>query len=805
VSYGQQPGGQSELQVGMPVSSDSGWKGTITEVIPGAPGYDGAVRVAWHGDGTTLVALSMFAIENGQAIIRTRPSPPQNAPAQLTVMQPTDDEIQARLASPAQSDPSHVNPYVNDPPLVTPEPPPIHPTHGGQFHDEAATYVPPVPRETTPEARPAVAYGHEPERYIQPLLRKEALAPPSTGLAGRVLETQETPAISLQPVPPTGASASTASRWSGRRRIWRGGPLMSPSSRGAAGRQGSGRQVNNSPTASRVVRGTASAFFPSAVESDSRNLLTFLLDKAALSRLSTAVRMIVPAAKMHVQLAVQVVAPDFIVLDWRTQKPIGNSITMDVDVSGEAPRGEGKALLKANAVQQRVNTTITLLFAYDGVTIGCIQIPTVIIDSSFARLRANNRRRPAAAVPLEMQANNAKAPDVSLNIIDHGATNPLLAGQFHLVATLNATGATYDFGGFTVPGQRSAERYAEHLLKAMENAWQLHPEQRRHRIEGIGLDLWAQLPADFRRFYWKEMHGRELSIMIASHEPFIPWELVKPQREPGGETADLFGVSFAIARWQYNRHTPSPLTISRFVVFAPNYAEDERFLRYTLEEARELSKGFSAELLPGLHQAVLDLFMAGGAQAIHFAAHGRMDTDDPSTSALRLEDTDLLISDVRLANLRGDRPLIFLNACEVGQQGWFLTQIGGWATAFCDIGSTAFVGPYWAVNDAVAKKAAILFYGELVGGNGRKGKTIGQAMQAVRRRFLSDDEFPFHPTWLAYTLHCHPNVTVQNGDVIKKLTAEHRCTHCRTPLRTSDAVCPVCGTPVAERGTSRSS
>jgi stress response protein YsnF len=117
-------------------------------VIPAAPGYDGAVRVAWHGDGTTLVALSMFVVENGQAIIRTQPPPPQAAPApQPAAMQPAEDEMQTRLASPAQNDPSHVNPYVDDPPLVTPEPPPIHPTHGGQYQDDDLTYVPPAPRQ----------------------------------------------------------------------------------------------------------------------------------------------------------------------------------------------------------------------------------------------------------------------------------------------------------------------------------------------------------------------------------------------------------------------------------------------------------------------------------------------------------------------------------------------------------------------------------------------------------------------------------------------------------------------------------
>jgi len=142
--------GQPDLQLGMPVSSDNGWTGTITEIIPAAPGYEGAVRVAWHGDGTTLVARSMFVVENGQAVIRTQPSP---APQHYMEPRPqaSEDDFATRLATPAENDPSHVNPYVNDTPLVTAEQPPIHATHGGQVRDDADVgELAAAPRDTMP-------------------------------------------------------------------------------------------------------------------------------------------------------------------------------------------------------------------------------------------------------------------------------------------------------------------------------------------------------------------------------------------------------------------------------------------------------------------------------------------------------------------------------------------------------------------------------------------------------------------------------------------------------------------------------
>jgi CHAT domain-containing protein len=154
---------------------------------------------------------------------------------------------------------------------------------------------------------------------------------------------------------------------------------------------------------------------------------------------------------------------------------------------------------------------------------------------------------------------------------------------------------------------------------------------------------------------------------------------------------------------------------------------------------------------------VVQLLRSRGLQAIHFAGHGRFDPAAADASELLLADAPLRPTDVAGATIgQAERPLVFVNACEVGQQEWALTQIGGWAEAFCAAGCTAFVGPYWPVEDRVAARAARVFYEAL-----RAGETVGQAMQAVRRRFQTDAEFPAHPTWLAYTLHCQPNVTVE--------------------------------------------
>lgn len=182
-------------------------------------------------------------------------------------------------------------------------------------------------------------------------------------------------------------------------------------------------------------------------------------------------------------------------------------------------------------------------------------------------------------------------------------------------------------------------------------------------------------------------------------------------------------------------------------------------LAFAQAEATALVGRFGARRVPGQYRAVIDLLRSTGSQAIHFAGHGHFDPAVADASEIVLTDTSLRPTDLAGATIgRSEHPMIFVNACEVGQQDWSLTQIGGWADAFCGAGCSAFVGPYWPVDDRVATKASLVFYDAL-----REGQTMGRAMQTMRRRFETDEEFPAHPTWLAYTLHCQPNVTVQFG------------------------------------------
>jgi CHAT domain len=520
------------------------------------------------------------------------------------------------------------------------------------------------------------------------------------------------------------------------------------------------------------------------VEAGSEAVLSYAIDHQAVFERSAPVTLSVPQGVTEVPLVVAVHAGSFRVYDFESGEARNfHRVTLRLDAP--APLA-GQFLLRAPETATELATEVDVRFLHQGLPVGEVSIPTAIAPrpapaaaaappAGDAPGRSAGGGREIMASPLSIGGASppgaptperergpsggvgaiaisfaaAPPPDLVLRVREAGA------GRYELTVDRDGgTGARfYDrpLGAFPVTDR--AATYTEGVLETLRDARRLLPEVRVPRVEGVGRALWRNLPEDFRDFYWAEMHGRELSIAIYSDEPYVPWELIVPEA-PDGAAAPMLGVAFSVARWKRARFFPDPLRVAGFAVVVPAYATP---LPYAEEEAGELQRRFGARRVPGEYAAVVELLRSRGLQAIHFAGHGRFDPGAADASELLLADAPLRPTDVAGATFgQAERPLVFVNACEVGQQEWALTQIGGWAEAFCAAGCTAFVGPYWPVEDRVAARAARVFYEAL-----REGETVGRAMQAVRRRFHTDAEFPAHPTWLAYTLHCQPNVTVQ--------------------------------------------
>ena len=279
-------------------------------------------------------------------------------------------------------------------------------------------------------------------------------------------------------------------------------------------------------------------------------------------------------------------------------------------------------------------------------------------------------------------------------------------------------------------------------------------------VAELGEQLWDLLPPGMQRLYWRAMHGMNLSVLVSSDEPSMPWELIRPRPGPNGETTLMFGRAFSMTRWNRKRDLPNPLAATGFAAVAPAY--NGRRLPGASAEIGTLASRYGARDIGDTFDVLGAELRSPALHALHFSGHGTFDPNRPEEGQLVLRDRPLRLEDVRDVDFRrGERPpLVFLNACQVGGQGWSSAGVGGWAAMFGDAGASVFVGPYWSVNSQIASLAALQFYEAL------ETKTLGEAMRAVRERFATDARARFHPTWLAYTVHGHPNATVRFGQGI---------------------------------------
>ena len=200
-----------------------------------------------------------------------------------------------------------------------------------------------------------------------------------------------------------------------------------------------------------------------------------------------------------------------------------------------------------------------------------------------------------------------------------------------------------------------------------------------------GASLFEKLvPEDLRRALWS-LRGRITSVQVQSEEPWIPWELCKLLGDDGGtvEEGPFFCEAFELTRWLPGLPQVPLLGLRNLALVVPTdsglaYAAPECDFLLSLAVGDRRVERIPATFLD-LHSALA----SGAYDGWHFSGHGSYrDEPNPERSALILEGGDRLTPEDlggRVANLGKARPLVFLNACQVGQSQMTLTGIGGWA------------------------------------------------------------------------------------------------------------------------------
>lgn len=259
------------------------------------------------------------------------------------------------------------------------------------------------------------------------------------------------------------------------------------------------------------------------------------------------------------------------------------------------------------------------------------------------------------------------------------------------------------------------------------------------------------VPSELRARLWR-LREQIRSIHIQSEEPWVPWELCRlTGTDDTGYVAegDFLCEQFAITRWlmESPQHTELTLTDIGLVippdVGLPAAIVEQAFIQGLAGPDRKVTPiaAHFVKLREALGRGIHD--------ALHFAGHGLYHVGDADRSAIQLAG-DQRFTPQHLTgvtwNLGRKKPLVFLNACEIGRSGTTLGSMAGWPRAFLAAGAGAFIGSYWKISDVSASSFAQIFYETLL-----SGATVGEAVQTARCAVKAADD----PTWIAYTVFAH--------------------------------------------------
>ncbi len=312
--------------------------------------------------------------------------------------------------------------------------------------------------------------------------------------------------------------------------------------------------------------------------------------------------------------------------------------------------------------------------------------------------------------------------------------------------------------------------YVENLYKEIENRWlstQDDVDLFSDELRAFGGQLFDRLfPEELQQTLW-EHHSTINSIMVISTEPFIPWELVH-LKQPGQKILPdetKFLGQMGLVRWLYDAGWP-PESIQirnqRIYCIIPQYPITKYQLPQAQQECKLLVEKFQAVLVEPQPKPVLDLIKAGKFDLIHFAGHGVVDPKNMTSSKLMLEgrlegnqyiknylNSTLVEQFLHLEQDENHRPIVVLNACQVGQSSYALTGMSGFAQAFLKGGAGAFVAPLWSVGDRPARIFIETLYRELI-----NGLNLSEATSLARNTAKQTGD----ASWLAYSVYGHPHL-----------------------------------------------
>ena len=409
---------------------------------------------------------------------------------------------------------------------------------------------------------------------------------------------------------------------------------------------------------------------------------------------------------------------------------------------------------------------------------GPVDLVKMVLDVTVADEQASVEIPQRAAVAAIIPPTPSVAACDQL-IIDENKTVVLTGAEGHQQETVVETrfdvrylseSLDYQERAETKPFEGDRLRYVTDLYRQIEADWgnsNADAQRFNRALRAFGGQLFDELlPESIQKVLWDNRDTIK-QIQINSIDPLIPWEILHlkgPNHRLPSE--ERFLANMGLVRWIDGAHyPPQQVGVARghASVISPSYPVQSGWqLSGPAEEFKFLEKTFGATMLQADVETIMSMIeQPGQFDLLHFAGHGMAEPNDISNAELVIQvrqqngqwvPVPLTATMVeQFANLRegrGNRPLVFLNACQAGRAGYQLTKVGGFAQAFLKGGAGVFVSTLWSVVDEPARKFTEEFYTALI-----DGKTGAQAATCARQNTHAAGD----PTWLAYVVYGRPD------------------------------------------------
>ncbi|NYD65493.1 DUF7363 domain-containing protein [Agromyces atrinae] len=289
-------------------------------------------------------------------------------------------------------------------------------------------------------------------------------------------------------------------------------------------------------------------------------------------------------------------------------------------------------------------------------------------------------------------------------------------------------------------------------------------------LEDIGTRLFVSLfdePA--RLLLWNNRASLDGLIIQTTGEFDIPWEIVHLVSPDGDiDPAHRFLGDHGLTRWVYGPALPQHFDVARTRTrhICPDYRAPAYRLPFVEAERQFVTRRLHSRAVDPDDAGGVTGLLSGPFDLLHFAGHGEWTTGDPPHPRLLLAgfdptdavegaaySADDLRRDLAARDADGARPIVFLNACDVGRLASSSAGAGGFPEVFLRGGIGALIGCSWAVDDQSAGIFVREFYTRLLG---RPPSSVAHALAAARERARSRGDL----NWLAYVAYADPRATV---------------------------------------------